>query len=434
MHVTLTRRIVVTSSGHTVSNMTALASLPIVEFDAPLGEGRPRAVCTDCGVSRTQWASKCGTACQFIHPRYEALERQVHGRVRDDERGDERFFGPYVRIVRARMRRPLDGAQWTGITTRVGERLLETGMVEAVIATAAQPNDKWAPRPVLVTDPAAMRECRGMKMGFSPVMAMLERAVMAGYRRIALIGVPCQVHALRALERELGLEKLFVIGTPCSDNTTTDKFHTFLSLLTDRPRDVDYLEFMPDMHVEMRFRDGAVRRTPFIQLPLAKLPADFFPSACRTCFDYTNALADLTVGYMGGSGQQWLLVRNARGLELLALMNEELEISPVESRGNRQSAVTTFVKVLRQSSAGLPVRRAPQWVRPLIGWMQTTFGPKGLEFARTRVEMKAAEGILTMQRERPHRMKRGVPAFAWKLVAPYGIVPAAEQQETEREV
>jgi hypothetical protein len=27
--------------------------------------------------------SRCGSACQFIHPRYAELERQVHGRERD---------------------------------------------------------------------------------------------------------------------------------------------------------------------------------------------------------------------------------------------------------------------------------------------------------------------------------------------------------------
>ena len=52
---------------------------------------------------------------------------------------------------------------------------------------------------------------------------------------------------------------------------------------------------------------------PFLQLPLSQLPSDFFPLTCRTCVDYTNVLADLTVGYMGGRGQQWLLVRNERG-------------------------------------------------------------------------------------------------------------------------
>ena len=32
--------------------------------------------------------------------------------------------------------------------------------------------------------------------------------------------------------------------------------------------------------------------------------------------DYTNVLADITIGYMGGLGEQWLPVRNARGEEL----------------------------------------------------------------------------------------------------------------------
>jgi coenzyme F420 hydrogenase subunit beta len=55
--------------------------------------------------------------------------------------------------------------------------------------------------------------------------------------------------------------------------------------------------------------------------------------------------------------------------------------------------------------------------------MQTRFGPKGLEFARTRVEMKMAEGIINLRAERPRRMKRMIPDFAWALVAPYGLTP-----------
>ncbi len=397
------------------------AALPILDVDAPFAPARSRAVCTDCGLSRTKWAHRCGNACQFIHPRYDELERQVHGRSRDVAREDELHFGPYVRMVRARLRAPLAGAQWTGITTRLGAVLLERGLVDAVIATASSPDDQWEPRPVLVTDPQEMAQCRGMKMGFSPVVAMLERAVELGYRRLALIGVPCQIHALRALERSLGLERLLVIGTPCSDNTTTENFHTFLDLVSSRPDEVTYLEFMPDMKVEIRYRDGATQRIPFIQLPLSTLPADFFPSACRTCFDYTNSLADLTIGYMGGSGEQWLIVRNTRGLDMLALLHEELHLTPLDSRGSRRKAVALFVRVLEQARDGLPLRRAPNWARPLIGWMQTHFGPKGLEFARTRVEMKAAEGVITMQRERPHRMRRSIPDFVWQQVAPYGL-------------
>ena len=72
--------------------------------------------------------------------------------------------------------------------------------------------------------------------------------------------------------------------------------------------------------VELRFADGRVREIPFLQLPISQLPPDFFPLTCRTCVDYTNVLADITVGYMGGEGEQWLLVRNERGEELLALL------------------------------------------------------------------------------------------------------------------
>jgi coenzyme F420 hydrogenase subunit beta len=35
---------------------------------------------------------------------------------------------------------------------------------------------------------------------------------------------------------------------------------------------------------------------------------------CRTCVDYTNSLADITVGYMAGTGEQWLVVLAAREL------------------------------------------------------------------------------------------------------------------------
>ena len=412
--------------------MTAVATLPVLStdgFEAPaLGAPARRDLCTDCGVSRSSHASECGKACQFIHPRYEELERQVHGRARDAARGDEAWFGPYLEMWRARLTRPRAGAQWTGLTTRIAERLLETGAVDAVIATASDPADRWRPVPVLVTEASAMARCRGMKMGYAPALALLDEAAARGYTRLAVVGVACQVHALRALEPRLGLHALYVIGTPCSDNTHTERFHEFLALLTERPQDVTYLEFMPDFRVELRFRDGATKHIPFIRLPISKLPADFIPLTCRACVDYANALADVTVGYMAGEGEQWLIVRNARGRELVRMLGDEVVTSPLGARGRRASAVKVVVGALARSTGGLPVRRAPDWARPIIGWAQRAFGPRGLEFARARVEMKLAEAVLNLRRERPRRVARMVPAHAWPLLATYGIAPRAGER------
>ena len=213
-------------------------------------------------------------------------------------------------MVRASLAPPREGAQWTGIVTRIGERLLESGAVDAVLTMAPDPDDKWKPVPVLVTSAEGMAQCRGMRMGYAPLLALLEPARARGFKRIAVIGIPCQVYALRSLEAKLGFEKIYVVGTPCSDNTTTANFHSFLDLLSDQPDTITYLEFRADYHVELRFSDGRVKEIPFLKLPISKLPPDFFPMTCRTCVDYTNVLADITVGYMGGQGEQWLLVRN----------------------------------------------------------------------------------------------------------------------------
>lgn len=397
----------------------------------PLAEPALRDLCTDCGLSRTEDAKRCGRACQFIQPDYPALETQVHGRVRDPQRGDEAFFGPYRRMVRAALTPPKPGAQWTGITTRLAERLLETNAVDTVLTMAPDPDDKWKPVPVLITEAGDMQQVRGMRMGYAPLLALLEPARAAGHKRIAVIGIPCQVYALRAIERDLGFDSITVIGTPCSDNTTTENFHTFLGLLSDDPDSITYLEFRADYRVELRFSDGRTKLIPFLSLPISDLPRDFFPLTCRTCVDYTNTLADITVGYMGGQGEQWLLVRNERGEKLLDLLGEEVRLSEPGDKGKRAGAVKGFLANTERAAGGLPLRRMPNWLRPIVSWLMPKVGPRGLEFARARVEMKAVETILHLRRDRPAMMKNMIPDHVWRLVRPYGIVPEDGERKTK---
>ena len=174
----------------------------VEETEAPavsapaLAPAVPRDLCTDCGISRTSDHKRCGRACQFIKPNYPQMEARVHGRTRNPQKTDEIFFGSFRRMVRAAMREPREGAQWTGITTRIGERLLETGAVDAVLTMAPDPNDKWRPIPVIITKPEGMAQARGMRMGYAPLLALLEPALKQGYKRLAIIGIP--VPGLRA--------------------------------------------------------------------------------------------------------------------------------------------------------------------------------------------------------------------------------------------
>ena len=392
-----------------------------------------RDLCTDCGVSRTTQPKRCATACQFIQPNYPKFETLVHGRQRAINQSDEVFFGPYLEMHRARLKTPLKGAQWTGIITRICEVLLEQGIVEAVITMRSDPNDRWKPVPVIVTRSQDMAQCRGMKMGYAPIIQYLEQAKDLGYKNVAMVGIPCQVYAARALEEELGFEKLLIIGSPCSDNTTTDHFHEFLGLLSENPEKISYLEFRADYHVDIRYEDGQQQEIPFLKLPLSDLPTDFFPTTCKTCVDYVNTLSDITVGYMAGAGEQWIIIRNAKGKSLATLLAAELVLEPVSSAGNRLSAVKGFMKNVELAAGGLPLQRMPNFLRGIFAWVMPRFGPRGLEFAKARIEMKAIESIIHLRNTAPHKIKNMVPNHLWKLSRKYGLEPQFDEVKSSRE-
>ena len=403
------------------------APRPVPQTQPDSAAAPHRGLCTDCGISRSSDPKRCASACQFIQPQYPGLEERVHGRRRDPSRPDELHFGPFIQMHKASLKQASAGAQWSGITTRIAEILLQNKVVDAVLTMEADSNDRWRPSPILIDKPEDMKKARGMRMGYAPLLSLLEPAQSKGYKRLAVIGIPCQVYALRALEKTLGFEKIYVIGTPCSDNTTTENFHQFLNLITPAPQEVTYLEFKANYHVELRFQNGGTKEIPFLQLPLSDLPKDFCPLTCRTCVDYTNVLADITVGYMGGEGEQWIIVRNQTGQQLLSLLGDEVQLKKTGSAGKRHSAVLGFKKNVELAAGGLPLRKMPNWLRPIVSWIMPRLGPRGLEFARTRVEMKAIESIVHLRREQPARMKHMLPDHIWLLAQDYDLKPEAHE-------
>jgi len=51
-----------------------------------------------------------------------------------------------------------------------------------------------------------------------------------------------------------------------------------------------------------------------------------------------------------------------------------------------------------------------------------------MEFARARVEMKAAETVLHLRAQEKARMKNMVPDHVWDLAAPYDLTPEAGER------
>jgi coenzyme F420 hydrogenase subunit beta len=395
-----------------------MVSIAPHERAKPLAKGSiypAKDLCSQCGLCDSRWVAYVRQACAFLNQQFEAMEERVHGRSRDLNNEDELYFGVSERMLSARLRQPIEGAQWTGIVSRIGVRSLESGLVDAVLCVGQSPDDRFTPVPVLARTPEEVLAARVNKPTLSSNLEVLEQLPGSGIRRLMAIGVGCQIQALRAVEATLPLEKLYVLGLPCVDNVSRDGLQTFLESASRSPATVVHYEFMQDFRIHFRHSDGSTETVPFFGLDTPTLKDVFAPS-CLSCFDYTNAGADLVVGYMGATfGRQWLTVRNPKGQELLDMVEAELDVAPVTSRGKRQAAVQQGIDAYDKAV------KLPMWLAELVGFIVKRVGPQGLEYGRFSIDSHFTRNALWVRRNHPEKADAHIPAFAKKIISRYRL-------------
>ena len=391
---------------------------PPHERARPLAKGSvypARDLCSQCGLCDTRWVAYVRQSCAFLHQRFEAMESEAHGRSRDLDDENELYFGVHQRMLTGRLRAPIAGAQWSGIVSRIGVRALETGLVDAVLCVGQSADDRFTPVPLLARTPEQVLAARVNKPTLSPNLEVLEQLPGSGIRRLLAIGVGCQIQALRAVQATLPLDKLYVLGLPCVDNVSREGLRTFLESASASPATVVHYEFMQDFRIHFRHEDGHEETVPFFGLDTPRLKDVFAPS-CLSCFDYTNAGADLVVGYMGAEfGRQWITVRNPTGAELLALVEPELEVAPVSSRGDRRQAVQQGIDAYDKAL------RLPRWLAELVGFVVQRVGPRGLEYGRFSIDSHFTRNALWLRRNHGAMVDRHIPAFARRIVSRYRL-------------
>ncbi|WNZ47958.1 Coenzyme F420 hydrogenase/dehydrogenase, beta subunit C-terminal domain [Leptolyngbya boryana CZ1] len=372
-------------------------------------------LCSECGLCDTYYIHYVKEACAFINQQIPELETQTHGRSRDLENEDDLYFGVSQDMMAARKTEPIPGAQWTGIVSTIAIKMLTRGMVEGVVCVQNTEEDRFQPKPIIATTPEEILAARVNKPTLSPNLSVLEQIEQSGMKRLLVIGVGCQIQALRAVEKKLGLEKLYVLGTPCTDNVTRAGLQKFLDTTSRSPETVVYYEFMQDFQVHFKHEDGSTELVPFFGLKTNELKDVFAPS-CLSCFDYVNSLADLVVGYMGAPfGWQWIVVRNDRGQEMLDLVQDQIETQPVMSKGDRRQAVQQSIPAYDKAVT------LPMWAAKLMGVVIEKIGPKGLEYARFSIDSHFTRNYLYVKRNHPEKLEQHVPDYAKRIVEQYKL-------------
>ena len=397
--------------------MTAIESTQHKKAKAlkPNSRRPAKELCSECGLCDTYYIHYVKEACAFLTQHIAELEAEIHGRSRNLDNPDDWYFGVNQTMMAARKKEPIEGAQWTGIVSTIAIEMLNRGIVEGVVCVQNTKEDRFQPMPIIATTPEEILAAKVNKPTLSPNLSVLEQIEKSGMKRLLVIGVGCQIQALRTVEKKLGLEKLYVLGTPCVDNVSRDGLQKFLETTSRSHKTVVSYEFMQDFNVHFKHEDGTIEKVPFFGLNTKELKDVFAPS-CLSCFDYVNSLADLVVGYMGAPfGWQWIVVRNDTGQEMLDLVMEQLNTQPVMSQGNRMPAVQQSIPAYEKGVT------LPMWAAKLMGVFIERIGPKGLEYARFSIDSHFTRNYLYVKRNHPEKLDAHVPEYAKRIVGQYKL-------------
>lgn len=270
---------------------------------------------------------RCYAYCPMTFFDPEAVSEAVFGRPYDAN-----GLGSVMEVAAARSssQEIQSVAQGGGTVTSLVMTALEEGIVEAAVLTVSGETDGY-PKGLVVTDPNDVKRAVGSKFVGAHSLEALREALDKGFRRIGVVGLPCQVRALRKmalhdLKQENLSERLsLVIGLFCNWALSARDLPQFLAQRVGDRRIKKYDIPPPPAKTLTVYTDEES-----IDIPLDDV-RHLTQESCGACGDMTSEFADVSVGmYEGKPGWNTLLIRTDTGKALVELARRKgsLELEP----------------------------------------------------------------------------------------------------------
>ncbi|MGB2841883.1 MAG: Coenzyme F420 hydrogenase/dehydrogenase, beta subunit C-terminal domain [Halobacteriota archaeon] len=266
--------------------------------------------CIGCGscalVCPTEAIKRMGN----IYPVTAEDIREIEDRFLEGERDEE--LGVHSDLIAGKT--DVDG-QDGGMVTALLIAGMENNFFDAALVVRREAGYKA--EAVVVHDVAGIRSARGTKYLRVPMMSKLEEAVRDGKRRIAVVGTPCEVRAVRKIQQRWDLEREFsdveiiLLGLYCLES------FDYEGLKEDTGKrfgvDLDKAEKTQitrgkyivtvdgkDYSCDVRELESVVRE------------------GCPYCDDFVSRLADISIGSVGSpDGYSTVITRSKTGKKLL---------------------------------------------------------------------------------------------------------------------
>jgi len=228
-------------------------------------------------------------------------------------------------------------AQDGGVVTAMLLASLAAGEIDGAVVAREDPDHPWKGVPHLATTPDEIVQAAGSFYNQTMALACLDldSAGLPPGARIAVVGTPCEIQGLRALQaREWRRGSSRVDAVTLTIALLCTKSFDYRKLMLGELRDSRGLDLAEVGKVDVihgrmvvEDRDGAT----MIDEPVK----DFHGAAlkgCDECADFLGRAADVAVGSVGsGAGYSSVIVRTEAGAKAVLRLRPELDVVPIEA-------------------------------------------------------------------------------------------------------
>jgi len=262
-------------------------------------------------------------------------------------------LGSYQKLVAAKSTNKdiLQVAQNGGVVSSLLIHALGTGLIDGVLLTDR--DDMWRPKPMIARTANEILSCTGSKYTVAPTLSTYNDAINEfKLEKLAFVGMPCQIQAVRKLQLYSPLSKEYgkftlIIGLYCYSNYSYDLMKTFIqgelgiSLNNIKKMDVSHGKFYIYMN------DTSIKEVPIKELK------KFTWISCHYCKDYTAEIADISVGSVGVSKNEMnsVILRTDIGIKIFneavkakkIVISDEIDSLKIEKESLRKKTQITQI-------------------------------------------------------------------------------------------
>ncbi len=217
-----------------------------------------------------------------------------------------------------------------GFVTALINYLLENDLIDGAIISGLDNEDPWTPRAMLATTSEEVKSASGTRYTNSPNNSALSDAKEKDLKKLAVVGLPCQIQGIRKLiynpieKVDLADRVKYTISIYCSKNylqemlqgVVVEKHNLDLNTITKFDIKGKYL---------LAYQDS--KKT---EIPLTDLKA-YMRKGCKVCSDFTGKLADFAVGAVGSSaGYSTVIARTKEATDIMDNMEKAYLIETQE--------------------------------------------------------------------------------------------------------